>query len=313
MGRLDQLPPDQRAVLALLLKQHKSYDEIASVLHIDRSAVRARAHDALRALGPEEPAGLDDGRTGDLGDYLLGQCDATASESTRTYLERSPGARAWGRVVAAELGELAVDGLPQIPAGEDGRDGGFAALGARRSGRERPQRSSRLGGALLLGAVGIAVAVGILFLLRGGGDDKGTGPVGGVSTAAATSTTPSSTASGSPRVVAQINLLPPGGGKKPVGVANIVAQGARHGIALVGRGLAPTTGSVSYAMWLENSSTDAERLGFFPPVGKDGRLQGFVLAPANFSRFRSLVVTREAGRSPRRPGPVVLVATLPTG
>ena len=41
MARLDQLPPDQRAVLQLLLKQGKCYGESADVLKIERSAVKA--------------------------------------------------------------------------------------------------------------------------------------------------------------------------------------------------------------------------------------------------------------------------------
>ena len=71
MARLDQLPPDQRAVLQLLLKQGKSYGEIASVLKIERSAVKARAHDALAALGPED-TDLNEDRRDEIGDYLLG-------------------------------------------------------------------------------------------------------------------------------------------------------------------------------------------------------------------------------------------------
>ena len=52
MSGLDNLPPDQRAVLQLVLARGRSYDEIAGMLSIDREAVRRRALDALDALTP---------------------------------------------------------------------------------------------------------------------------------------------------------------------------------------------------------------------------------------------------------------------
>ena len=38
MSRLDDLPPDQRATLSLLLRQRKSYAEVAALLGIPQSA-----------------------------------------------------------------------------------------------------------------------------------------------------------------------------------------------------------------------------------------------------------------------------------
>ena len=43
MGSLETLPPDQRAVLDLVLQRGRSYDDIARLLAIDRAAVRGRA------------------------------------------------------------------------------------------------------------------------------------------------------------------------------------------------------------------------------------------------------------------------------
>jgi hypothetical protein len=58
MSRFDDLPPDLRATLSLLLDRGKSYAEIADMLAIPESAVRDRAHAALDALsaGPAQPA-----------------------------------------------------------------------------------------------------------------------------------------------------------------------------------------------------------------------------------------------------------------
>jgi hypothetical protein len=309
MGRLDQLPPDQRAVLQLLLKQGKSYDEIASLLRIDRAAVEARAHEALDALGPEDAAGLPADRQAEIGDYLLGQQDESQQQATRRFLETSAPGRAWARVVASELRELSPDGLPAIPAeGAAELDDAFDALEARKAARDQHERSSKLGGILLLVGAGIVIAVVLVLLLSGGDNKKATGPVGGgtTTTQASTSTNTATT----PTVEAQVNLFPPSGAKKPLGVANVVTQQGQRGIALVGQDMPATGGKFAYAMWLTSSST-AKRLGFFPAVKANGRMQGFVLAPADFGNYTKLVVTRETAKDPKVPGTVVLSGALP--
>src|SRR5213076_2376160 len=143
MARLDQLPPDRRAVLQLLLKQGKSYGEIASVLRIERSAVKARAHDGLAALGPEDTE-LSEDRRDEIGDHLLGQQDEGQRAATHSFLEGSPAGRAWARVVSSELRELKPEGLPEIPAeGAAELAEAEEALAARRV----PSRSARPGSA----------------------------------------------------------------------------------------------------------------------------------------------------------------------
>ena len=50
MSGLETLPPDQRAVLQLILAQRRDYAELAGLLKIDAGAVRTRAHAGLDAL-----------------------------------------------------------------------------------------------------------------------------------------------------------------------------------------------------------------------------------------------------------------------
>ena len=104
----------------------------------------------------------------------------------------------------------------------------------------------------------------------------------------------------------QINLTPPGGGKKPLGVANIVSQDGQRALAVVGQDLAP---SGHYVLWLRNGSK-VKFLGFFPVVTatgtNKGRLQGLVAAPSDLTSYKELLVTREASSTPKTPSATIL-------
>jgi hypothetical protein len=54
MTRLDNLPPDLRATLSLLVDRGKSYAQVADLLGIPQQAVRDRAHAALDALADDQ-------------------------------------------------------------------------------------------------------------------------------------------------------------------------------------------------------------------------------------------------------------------
>ena len=129
MASLDSLPPDQRAVLQLVLQRGRSYDEIAKMLSIDRAAVRERALGAFDALGPSTRVPPE--RRALITDYLLRQLPDGAATDTHRGLAGSANERAWARVVASELGTLAAGPLPEIPT-----DGGAAPVAADTSAAE---------------------------------------------------------------------------------------------------------------------------------------------------------------------------------
>jgi hypothetical protein len=332
----DALSPDQRAVLQLLLKQGKRYDELAALLRIESGAVRQRAVSALDALSPSL-ADVSAGRRGELADWLLGQQDPAESRQTVEYLAGSPAARTWARGLSDELraAGLGSDRLPSVPeepvaaarvaeaeagptAGAEPAPGpddepvaeqrlpGFAPTTPTAGSR---QPASRLGGALLLAGIVIVLAVALVWALTSGGDDKSGSAA---TTAAQTQTQPAttSTTAEQPTIAGQVNLRAPGGGKA-LGVANVLAQGDQRAIAIQAQDLQPNTKRDAYAVWLTEGPNDsATRLGFAPAVGKDGRLEGATGLPENASRYKRLVISRETSSDPKRPGTVVLSGSI---
>ena len=117
MPPLDSLPGDQRAVLQLVLGRGRSYDQIAQMLSIDASAVRARALAALDSLGPATSVAPEN--LARISDYLLGQMPESDAAGVRDQLIDSPADRAWARVIASELSPLAAGPLPEIPTERD--------------------------------------------------------------------------------------------------------------------------------------------------------------------------------------------------
>ena len=114
MPPLDNLPGDQRAVLEMVLKRGRSYDDIARLLSLDRAKVRERAQIALDTIGPHTESAPEHQHR--IADYLLGQLPEDEASEVRDLLADSPSDRAWARVVASELAPLADDRpLPEIP------------------------------------------------------------------------------------------------------------------------------------------------------------------------------------------------------
>jgi hypothetical protein len=113
MPPINSLPADQRAVLELVLRRGRTYDEIAQLLSIDRAGVRQRALSALDALGPETDVPAE--RRALITDYLLGALPPRVADQVRARLAQNAAERAWARVIAAELGTISSKPLPEIP------------------------------------------------------------------------------------------------------------------------------------------------------------------------------------------------------
>jgi hypothetical protein len=139
MSRLDDLPPDQHAALGLLLRQGKSYAEVAELLGIRQIAIHDRVHAALAVLAPQQARMLTAPRREEVGNFLLGQePDESRRQATRAYLASSEEGRAWARTVADELTPLSDRPLSAVleagdaasaPAGPEPDGDASAAIG----------------------------------------------------------------------------------------------------------------------------------------------------------------------------------------
>jgi Sigma-70, region 4 len=310
MSRLDELPPDQRAALSLLLRQRKSYAEVAKLLGIPEHAVADRAQVALAVLATRQARDLTPERRKEIGDYLLGQQPGVAERlRTRTLLSSSEAAHAWASAVASQLAPLADANLPDIPpvapgAGEpqtlqDLSAASVAATGAAPpSGPApvRPARSSKLGGAIVLAVLVAAVVVAVVLLSSGSSGKK----------SSTTSSTSSTSAKTGPTVENQISLKPPTGVKSAsVGVVDVLAEAGKRAFFIEAQHV-PASKGFYYAIWLYNSPHNALALSKSPAVGSTHRLAGGSLLPAAAADYREILLTRETTAHPKQPGRVVL-------
>ena len=139
MATFDQLSEDQRAVVELVLRRGKRYDELAGMLDMPEARVRELARDALVDLAPLSARAVEEDWRGQLADYVLGQQSGPEATATRGHLRRSEAARTWAGSLLDSLEQLYVNGsMPAIPEGE-------------RAGRSRRSEegagAARLGGA----------------------------------------------------------------------------------------------------------------------------------------------------------------------
>lgn len=307
MSRLDDLPPDQRATLSLLLRTRKSYAEVAGLLGISERAVHDRAHAALALLAPAQARELSTEQRAEVGDYLLSQRGAIGERlATRAYLDGAPPARAWATALAAELQQLTDGALPEIPAGSP--DEAAPSPAPRRSLPTPP--SSRRAGALLLAAI-VAVVVVAVVLISGssGGSstNSSTGASGSTGTVTSSSSRTESTngSAGKAKEDRRITLTSPDPSSKAVGVAEVLSEGSQYAFYLAAEHLPPSKGFF-YAVWLYNSPSSFEALSRTPTVGSNGNVQGGALLPKDAGKYHTMLLTRETKSTPTSPGPIVL-------
>jgi hypothetical protein len=332
MDSLEGLNAQQRAVLALLLRQGKSYDEIAAMLHSDATAIRRRAQDAVGALAPDD-AGVSADRRNEVADYLLGQQTASQRAATREYLEGSAAGRGWARAASSALAPVGgAEKLPDVPAEPKEVAEAFDALDARTARQEEVQRSAKRGNALLSAGLGLLLAIVIIVVVAlvssGGDDNSGTDNAAATTTTPpaatttttgdATSTTPSSSdPNANPQILAQGVLQPPAGsGSKASGQVAIVLfpNSRRYRLALTAKGVPPSSASGSaYGVWFYTDKRNAVFLGFpDKKVGPNGQLDTVADLSPDTPNFREVLLTSETAQTPKTPGNVVLRARLVT-
>ena len=287
---LDALAPDQRAVLQLVLQRERSYGQIAELLGISEDAVRARAHAGLAALAPDLE--LPGDKVARVGDFLLGQQNGKPRQATRRLLKDSDGAREWASTVAAELKTVEGASVPDIPSPQapkaaataDTTPEPAAAASApepaaprprppaparagdgssRRVRRRPPLLSSRLGGALLIGVIVLALVALLLWLFVFQGDDDSPEP--------AANAAPTPTATATPQPVGQLELKGAGAASRATGRIVFYLQGSQLLFALEAQDLPQTRSGEKYALWLTGAAK-AKWLGDTQAVAQDGAL-----------------------------------------
>ena len=175
-------------------------------------------------------------------------------------------------------------------------------------------RSSRLGGAILIGVLALVIG-GFLawFLTRDDDDDPAT-----AGSAATQTATPTPT----PQVVNEVPLRA-AGGSGAQGLLRVFKreEDGRLVFALAADKVPPNEGREVYAVWFTKQGGGARRLGFAQAqVGEEGVLTTGGPQPGDEPKlarwlvdYDTVVVTREREADARRPGPAILRGTLPGG
>lgn len=301
MPTFDQLPPEQQAIIELVVRRGRSYDALSDALGIPTTRVRELARDALTDLAPVTAERVDPDRRAQIADYVLRQQSSAEDTATRAHLKRSEAARAWTLSLIDSLSDMYEDGAgPDAPAAsaveeaprererarprERVRERVERAPRAEREPEARPREALSPEAAaavrrrrLIAGVLGlIAVAglvVAIVALASGGGGGK----------------KKNSTVTAQTRLIGE--QLRPVGGAQAQGLAVIATRGNQK-IVVVQAKLPPTKKGEAYEVWLYNSPTDAQSIGA-QVTDKNGNYQGQGPLPANVSRFRFIDVSLE--------------------
>ncbi|MEA2424218.1 MAG: hypothetical protein QOH13_628, partial [Thermoleophilaceae bacterium] len=304
MATFDQLEADQRAIIELVLRQGRGYDEIGEMLDSPPARVRELARDALAELAPHTAEFVDPQWRGQLADYVLGQQTGPEAQATRGHLRRSEPARIWAYSLLDALDDFYADGdRPEIPVGEAGgrprgRDAAVAsspqtsapAASPRRArtasaGTLSPEaRSALLRRRIIGAAAGLVVLALLIFGATQifGGSDKSPKKL------ANTKSTSGAAAQQQGTVVAQA-VLSPVKGITGTGAA-LVYQSGNQAIAVVRAKLPPSKGKNKYVLWLYNSDKQLAPLAA-DVTDKTGNFQGAAGLPSGWQNYHFIDVT----------------------
>jgi len=287
MATFDQLSPEQRAIVELVLRQGKTYAELADMLNLPESRVRELARDALVELAPVSVRGVEEDWRGQLADYVLGQQSGPEATATKGHLRRSEAARSWARSLLDSLEQFYEDGsVPAIPEGERGRaakrtaaaapaERGPAARSPLAAAGDPVMRRRLLAGAGALLLILLVVLVWPVGVLTGDDDDGGTSAGSGNGGEQAAPETPA----GETPVDTQVR-----------GQAIIAEQEGKPLVVLTAVGLEPTTDNTAYQVWLYNSEGDRTNLGA-QVTDAQGNFGVSQALPAGYKRFKFIDVT----------------------
>lgn len=293
MTTFEQLPPDQRATLSLLLRKHKTYAEVAAMLGISAGAVHDRAHAALAVLAPGLARELTPELRSEVSDHLLGQQDPQRASQTRGRISGSAAARDWAQALTAELAQVSGGGPDEAPPAVRDREPGRPSV-------------SRRGGLALLGALIVIVIVAVVLIVSGG-KGKGTGEQSAQSSGKGGSAAEQGSEPQG-HLTAELPLAAAEPGSSAKGGVEVVTYEGHKLFLLAADGLEPSAGKgFFYAVWLLDRKGNVKPTGYkAPTVSSSGNLSATGVLPSNASDYERIELTRETGSHPTSPGRVVL-------
>lgn len=280
MPRLEDLPPDLRATLSLLVDRGKSYAQVAELLGIPEQAVRDRAHAALDALAGapgESPAAYAAPATSSPPRDSARGGASTARRAASSVSDAAAGlpvSRRGGALLLAGLVVVVIVVVVLLTSGGGG--GGGSSSGANSSSSAS----------------------------TGTNASTSTSTTGHTTSSSTKGAKSSSTTGSKAKVTNQITLTPPESSSKSIGVAEVLMEGTQHAIYVAAEHLPPTHGFF-YVLWLYNSPSSAQAIGK-ATVNSTGRLQAGALLPAKAAEYHQVLLTRETAEPPTQPGHMVL-------
>ena len=317
MPTFDQLPPEQRAIIELVVQRGRTYDDLADALQITPERVRELAVDALVELSPRSAGRVEEERRPQVADYVLNQQGSAEETATRTFLKRSEAGRMWILSLMDSLEHMYEDGkIPEIPEASAEpeerprrRERERERPSRERAARDRPERKrdreptrrerareedpprrererERLSpeaeravrNRRIVAALGTLLLIGALVL----GILALTGTFKADVQEARAPTT---------KVVGQLLLNPLERGSNNQGIAVVAQRGDDRSLIVQAR-LKATGEREAYEVWLYNSDKDAVSLGA-QVTDRNGNYQGAGRLPAPLDRYKFIDVSLE--------------------